>query len=1363
MSGQIASVLRFLRHAAGATEADDAALLQQFVAQRDEDAFAALLQRHGPLVLAVCRRALRERADAEDAFQATFLVLARKAGSIRKQDALAAWLHRVALNISRTIKLAAARRQAHERQVADMAQMPPPDDIELRDWQSVLHEEVDQLPEKYRLPVILCYLQGLTHEEAARHLGWPLGSIKGRLARARERLRTRLGRRGLTLTGAALTAALSEGATAAVPPALLGLTFRAALSFASGGAAVSARALALAEGALQTMTATKLLQATLLFLAVGLVGIGAGFGIGSWPQTRARAPALESREPPGRAGMAAIEPGPEVNGLRARVAPGKAKFEAGEAVPVNYAVHNVSRTEQIVWHSGFWVNHLILVRDAAGREPPLTPFGRRCRSAFSPGGERSKNVPVPIPAGGTDAAYEEYDLTKHYDLSRPGRYTVQYVYEEKHGGWEGRLPSNEATFAIVVKATADGTAAAKAARVEEAIQLTLASARPEYKAGEAVDLTLTIKNNGKDPFAHLLYKITHLFDFAMTGPDGKEVVPTPNPIEFEYASTPVTVPPGEAVTITTGLGAINLAKPPGTDRYMRAKYYPMETPGIYRLRFTLAGVTSNELKLKILGKDTAEREAAERLQDLIKEDLKRLEGTWHMVACEEGGKVLAPGNTNPNDFFTFEGTTLFFKSGHRGLEGTFTIDPSKNPKWMDQAFKTNVFKGIYELKGDTLRVYLGAPGGERPMQFKTKAGEKLWLRTFKRVKTNEDRRDAQIKEDLKSLQGAWHLAGYEEGGKVFDPKDINPNDSLTFSGTTFFFKSGMRGLRGDFTIDPSKKPKWIDERTGGDLLFKGIYELNGDTLRLFLERLENERPTEFKTREGTQQRIHTYVRVKGVKPLLKLKAVGPVKALASGDEIQLEVVLSTDGDQTCEFQLGSFPQAFGVYVQGPGGAIQTDKVLSENWMHQEHGPASSIRVSKGNPYRTVVKLSDYFPVFDAKKFKPGAYQVNVKFYDVGLKMLAPIDSGPVRFQLAPKKLVGPQAESEPVRVNDVDFQAVIDPKCAAPASGERQLLELGLRITNGGNRSLWFNVYDTLQPVLQTADGKRLTISATRLRTSLPRPVLVGPGKTETIFRSPHLQWLPDTKTLRLIGPDGASGIWRVDGLTAGKYLVHFEYEHSEQTLPRTLGHWKTLMKEGESFWVGKAVTNAVEFEIVPPAKRESSALVPVAKLISDLGSEDGGKRTAATRELFRRGKAVLPDLEKAGATQVGPTNGKPDTRRLDLVYTLLRGLPPLDLDPATRANIRRDRFTLRLEKGVTREEFLRLGRRYDFALHSETGNEFRPDAWPICDVLLWAPSRADMLIWPSGRTFEQALEEVLISEPRVVTICLNVVLQSQG
>jgi RNA polymerase sigma factor (sigma-70 family) len=140
-------------------------------------------------------------------------------------------------------------------------------------------------------------------------------------------------------------------------------------------------------------------------------------------------------------------------------------------------------------------------------------------------------------------------------------------------------------------------------------------------------------------------------------------------------------------------------------------------------------------------------------------------------------------------------------------------------------------------------------------------------------------------------------------------------------------------------------------------------------------------------------------------PQLKLQVLGPAKTRTVGEEIKLEVVLSTDGDQSYEFLLGAFPQAFGVYVLGPWGAIQPDmtKVRPENWMHQEHSTAARIIVAKGKPYRTTVKLSDYFPVTDAAQFKPGAYQVNVKFYETRLKMSAPIDSGAMRFELAPKK------------------------------------------------------------------------------------------------------------------------------------------------------------------------------------------------------------------------------------------------------------------------------------------------------------------------------------------------------------------------
>lgn len=147
--------------------------------------------------------------------------------------------------------------------------------------------------------------------------------------------------------------------------------------------------------------------------------------------------------------------GPEVKGLRAKVTLAKEKFAVGETIPVTYVVKNISKNEQTLMHSTFFANHLIVVKDAVGKEPPLSEFGGECRRSFSPGGERKKNVGVRVPARGEEPAYyPQYDLTKLYDLSKLGRYTVQYVYEEKTGyvAWKGQLPSNEAAFEIVGRA-----------------------------------------------------------------------------------------------------------------------------------------------------------------------------------------------------------------------------------------------------------------------------------------------------------------------------------------------------------------------------------------------------------------------------------------------------------------------------------------------------------------------------------------------------------------------------------------------------------------------------------------------------------------------------------------------------------------------------------------------------------------------------------------------------------------------------------------------------------------------------------------------------------------------------------------------
>jgi RNA polymerase sigma factor (sigma-70 family) len=251
-------ILRYLRRtlADPATDVSDAELLRRFVAERDEAAFELLLWRHAAMVLGLCRALLRHEQDAEDAFQATFLALARRAGAIRRGESLAGWLYRVSYRIALRARARASRRNA--RRVADLdpATLPTAgasdaaDGQALRELRPLLHREVQRLPAKYLQPVVLCYLEGLTHAEAARQLGWPRGTVAGRLARARDLLRRRLRHSGLAPSAALCLAALSPGVTAA-PPELLRTTARAGALVAAGGSAagaVSPEVVALTEG-----------------------------------------------------------------------------------------------------------------------------------------------------------------------------------------------------------------------------------------------------------------------------------------------------------------------------------------------------------------------------------------------------------------------------------------------------------------------------------------------------------------------------------------------------------------------------------------------------------------------------------------------------------------------------------------------------------------------------------------------------------------------------------------------------------------------------------------------------------------------------------------------------------------------------------------------------------------------------------------------------------------------------------------------------------------------------------------------------------------------------------------------------------
>jgi RNA polymerase sigma factor (sigma-70 family) len=249
----------------------DGQLLRQYFAHRDEAAFAALVRRHGPMVLAVCRRLLRRVEDAEAAFQAAFVVLARKGIRVAERQTVGGWLHGVAYHVALNVRKRRARCQAKERQVEIMPHplvMPEEDQSELL---AVLDRELARLPEKYRLPVVLCELEGRSRKEAARQLGLPEGTLSSRLATARKTLAKRMAAHGSAVTGASLTAlfALDAGA-AVVPGPLVASTVRAA------GGVVSAGVVALAEGVLKAMLLTKIKAAGLVLLlaaSVGAVGL----------------------------------------------------------------------------------------------------------------------------------------------------------------------------------------------------------------------------------------------------------------------------------------------------------------------------------------------------------------------------------------------------------------------------------------------------------------------------------------------------------------------------------------------------------------------------------------------------------------------------------------------------------------------------------------------------------------------------------------------------------------------------------------------------------------------------------------------------------------------------------------------------------------------------------------------------------------------------------------------------------------------------------------------------------------------------------------------------------------------------------
>jgi RNA polymerase sigma factor (sigma-70 family) len=279
----------------------DGELLARFLGSRDEDALTALVRRHAPMVWGVCCRLLHNHHNAEDAFQATFLALVRKAADVPRQ-AVANWLYVVARQTAMRLRATAAKRGRREKQVVNMPEPTVPE-VRDADLQRVVDEELSRLPDHYRGVIVLCDLEGMTRKEAAQQLGIPEGSVASRLARARVMVAKRLTQRGIVFSGGSAAAVLSAGsALASAPPALVASTIRAASLQAAGQAAgvISAKVAALTEGTVKAMFVTKIKSVLTVVLVTGLALGGIGAGVGLFMNPVAVAQTEPPKQPPAK-------------------------------------------------------------------------------------------------------------------------------------------------------------------------------------------------------------------------------------------------------------------------------------------------------------------------------------------------------------------------------------------------------------------------------------------------------------------------------------------------------------------------------------------------------------------------------------------------------------------------------------------------------------------------------------------------------------------------------------------------------------------------------------------------------------------------------------------------------------------------------------------------------------------------------------------------------------------------------------------------------------------------------------------------------------------------------------------------------
>ena len=575
MSRAISGLIEHIRKA---VPPDDGELLGRFVESSDERALATLIERHGPMVWGVCHRLLGHH-DAEDAFQATFIVLVRKAATVNPRGMVGNWLYGVARQAA--LQVRAARRK--EVQVTEMPDVEAPQD-HWADLQPLLDEELGRLPDHYRAVIVLSDLEGKGRREVAAQLGCPEGTVASRLVRARAMLAKRLTRRGVALSVGALAVAISRNVSGAVPASVRSSTIEAASLFAAGQAAISVKVSALAEGVLKTMLLKKLKSVMAVLVIAAMVGL-IGFGMARGQQTGdAAAPQKQQSEPKAQKDavvnekaekMEAVAWGKEVDGLQAGLAADPITCRPGDKLKLTVKLRNVGKAEVSVTYR--------MLRD---RAPQITTDTGGQVSVYMPAPLDNYAVPIKrtLKPGETITLYNPEVAVESEDRAKvlgemgvetpticvaPGKYKIAYSRMI-----QSHPTLTTGTVEFEVK-PASVTAWGKEVGGLQA-GLTVAENRA-YHTGETVELVVRVRNVGKEPV-----KFQYIPKFfvenapTVTDGDGKQV-------HFRYGF----------IELTEGHSKVDVSLAPGKEIQLGEVKLPMTLLGTGKFNLHYERVFSN--------------------------------------------------------------------------------------------------------------------------------------------------------------------------------------------------------------------------------------------------------------------------------------------------------------------------------------------------------------------------------------------------------------------------------------------------------------------------------------------------------------------------------------------------------------------------------------------------------------------------------------------------------------------------------------------------------------------------------------------------------------------------------------------------